>query len=69
MSGIPSLQKALGHRAIGVVYDPDHEQGNYVPSIIPKRYDAFVFIDKTSALHPIQIQQRKEPPDTYPSGF
>ncbi|WP_207955368.1 erythromycin esterase family protein [Segetibacter sp. 3557_3] len=65
----PALQKPLGHRAIGVVYDPDREQGNYLRSIIPKRYDAFIFIDKTSALHPIGVQQRIEPPDTYPSGF
>jgi erythromycin esterase len=63
------LQNSIGHRAIGVVYNPGNEQGNYVPSVIPKRYDAFVFIDQTSALHPIPIQMRKEPPDTYPSGY
>jgi erythromycin esterase len=63
------LQSSIGHRAIGVVYNPNNEQGNYVPSVIPKRYDAFVFIDQTSALHPIPIQQLNEPPDTYPSGF
>jgi erythromycin esterase len=63
------LQESIGHRAIGVVYDPRNERGNYVPSIIPKRYDAFIYIDKTSALHPIKIQARNEPPDTYPSGF
>jgi len=44
-------------------------QGNYVPSIIPKRYDAFIYLDQTTALHPIEISQRNEPPDTYPSGF
>jgi erythromycin esterase len=64
-----SLQKEVGHRAIGVVYDPGDERGNYVPSIIPKRYDAFIFIDKTTALHPISIPVKNEPPDTYPSGF
>lgn len=64
-----SLQNSVGHRAIGVVYNPNNERGNYVPSIIPKRYDAFVFIDQTSALHPIPIQPANEPPDTYPSGF
>jgi erythromycin esterase-like protein len=64
-----SLQNSIGHRAIGVVYNPNNERGNYVPSIIPKRYDAFVFIDQTSALHPIPIQPANEPPDTYPSGF
>ncbi|MDB5204968.1 MAG: protein-L-isoaspartate O-methyltransferase [Flavisolibacter sp.] len=69
ISGIAALQKQVGHRAIGVVYNPSAESGNYVPSIISKRYDAFLYIDRTSALHPIQIPVRNEPPDTYPSGF
>jgi erythromycin esterase-like protein len=63
------LSKQVGHRAIGVVYNPAREQGNYVPSVIPKRYDAFLFFDKTTALHPITTTQRNEPPDTYPSGY
>ena len=42
-----------GHRAIGVVYHPDYEQGNYVPTVLPKRYDAFLFLDTTQALHPL----------------
>ena len=60
----------IGHRAIGVVYHPQREQyGNYVPSILPKRYDAFIYIDKTKALHPIKTKVNNEPPDTYPSGY
>lgn len=44
----------VGHRAIGVVYNPEHEAyGNYVPSKMSQRYDAFVFIDRTHALHPL----------------
>ena len=44
----------IGHRAIGVVYDPAYEAyGNYVPSRVGSRYDAFIFIDKTSALRPL----------------
>lgn len=63
------LKKALNHRAIGVVYHPGLEHmGNYVPSTIPKRYDAFLFIDQTQALHPITIPVRNEPPDLYPAG-
>lgn len=46
----------VGHRAIGVVYDPAYEAyGNYVPSKISRRYDAFVFIDQTKALSPLNI--------------
>jgi len=58
----------IGHRAIGVVYRPDQQRyGNYVASIIPQRYDAFIFIDKTEALHPIHIQPDGEKvPETYP---
>ncbi|OXM83856.1 erythromycin esterase family protein [Paenibacillus rigui] len=47
----------IGHRAIGVVYHPKWEKGNYVPTVIPKRYDAFIFIDQTKALTPIAAEQ------------
>lgn len=61
----------IGHRAIGVVYNPEHERfGNYVPTILPKRYDAFIFLDETTALHPIHFQpDGTEIPDTYPFGM
>lgn len=61
----------IGHRAIGVVYNPEHERfGNYVPSILPERYDAFIFIDETTALHPIHIEpEGGQIPDTYPFGM
>jgi len=57
------------HRAIGVVYRPEHERfGNYVPTILPERYDAFLYFDHTQALHPLHIEPRAdgEPPETYP---
>jgi erythromycin esterase-like protein len=47
----PTLTQDRGHRAIGVVYNPAQEAGNYVPSNLPNRYDAFLFIDQTQALH------------------
>ena len=44
----------LGHRAIGVVYDPEYEQfGNYVPTSLSARYDALIFLDETRALEPL----------------
>ncbi|EFM12165.1 Erythromycin esterase [Paenibacillus curdlanolyticus YK9] len=43
----------LGHRAIGVVYHPERERGNYVPTVISKRYDAFIYFDQTHALTPL----------------
>lgn len=64
------LAQPRGHRAIGVVYDPAHERfGNYVPTSLAQRYDAFIFIDQTRALEPIiQGFQHGEIPETYPSG-
>jgi len=59
------------HRAIGVIYDPAHERyGNYVPTVLPRRYDAFLYLDETRALHPLHVRPREdgEPPETFPSG-
>ena len=61
-----------GHRAIGVVYHPDYEgYGNYVPSVLPLRYDAFLFLRETQALRPlhdVKAHEDAEVPETYPSG-
>lgn len=60
----------VNHRAIGVVYDPEREhRSNYVPSIIANRYDAFVFVDQTQAVHPLHIHPNgQQIPETYPFG-
>ncbi|MFD1873731.1 erythromycin esterase family protein [Hymenobacter bucti] len=50
LRGQPGLDQPVGHRAIGVVYRPEAEHGNYVPSIIPDRYDAFLHLDQTSQI-------------------
>jgi erythromycin esterase-like protein len=59
-----------GHRAIGVVYNPGREYGNYVPTVLPRRYDAFLYLDETQALHPLPIspEETGKPPETYPWG-
>jgi erythromycin esterase len=65
-----ALETARGHRAIGVVYHPDREAGNYVPTVLPDRYDAFVHVDETTALHPLAVHpDRERVPELYPSGF
>jgi erythromycin esterase-like protein len=64
-------QVTRGHRAIGVVYDPAYEAfGNYVPSVLPRRYDAFLYLDETQALHPLHLPARVdgEVPETFPTG-
>ncbi|MBW3629539.1 MAG: erythromycin esterase family protein [Gemmatimonadetes bacterium] len=61
-----------GHRAIGVVYNPTHERfGNYVPTVLPHRYDALLYLDRTTALRPLHfpVRQDGEAPETFPSGM
>ena len=68
------LSERRGHRAIGVVYRPQYEQyGNYVPTVLPRRYDAFLFIDRTNAVRPLfpasaDLEADEEVPETFPSG-
>ena len=46
-----SLNKWIEFRSIGAAYEG---AAIYSRSIIPKRFDAFVFIDSTTALHPVE---------------
>jgi len=65
------LASPRGHRAIGVVYDPRTEHwGNYVPTVLPARYDAFIYIDESKAVDPLHLAPRAdgEIPETFPSG-
>jgi erythromycin esterase len=58
------------HRAIGVVYRPEAERwGNYVPTVLGRRYDAFLWIDRTSALQPLHaVEPVDEEQETWPFG-
>lgn len=64
-----------GNRAIGVQYHPEAERHNYVPTKLASRYDAFVHIDNTKAIKPLDLSAAK--PDsvpkweaeTYPEGY
>lgn len=58
-----------GHRAIGVIYRPAYDRGNYVPTILPERYDAFIYLGVTTALHPLHLEPHMHGvPETYPWG-
>lgn len=65
------FEHPMAHRAIGVVYHPLHEKHrNYVPTILNARYDAFIYLDKTRALYPLQIEpDRYKMPETYPFEY
>lgn len=67
----PEFKDPIPHRAIGVVYHPKYEHlGNYVPSIMPERYDAFIHIDTTKALYPMSLfVDRSQLPETYPWAY
>ena len=65
------MENHIGHRAIGVVYQSQFEQyGNYVPTILPMRYDAFIYFDETRALYPLHnTVDGTQIPETYPFGI
>jgi erythromycin esterase len=65
------LTEELAHRAIGVVYRPEREHwGNYVPTVLGERYDAFLWFDETRAVRPLHgATVDIHEPETYPSGL
>ena len=67
----PWLSAWLPHRAIGVVYQPRRESGNYVPTCMGGRYDALIWFEETRALRPLHHEARPEEPEfeTEPTGF
>ncbi|MGC9669492.1 erythromycin esterase family protein [Planosporangium sp. 12N6] len=60
----------LDHRAIGVVYRPERESwGNYVPTKLGDRYDAFLWFDRTRSVRPLHVRHVDlREPETYPVG-
>jgi erythromycin esterase-like protein len=55
------LDRRLDHRAIGVVYRPERERwGNYVPTVLGERYDAFLHLELTSPLQPLHLERADE---------
>ena len=48
------LMRARGNRAVGVIYQPERDATqNYVRTVLPQRYDAFIFFEETRALTPL----------------
>jgi erythromycin esterase len=64
------LTQELDHRAIGVVYHPERESwGNYVPTVLGDRYDAFCWIDESQAVRPLPTRPANlTEAETFPSG-
>ena len=76
-TGDPNLVQALLkprlERFIGVVYRPDTEiWSHYSQAILPKQFDAYVWIEKTSAVKPLHkelIHHALAYDETYPFGL
>jgi erythromycin esterase len=65
-----ALAEVIGHRAVGVVAPP-HQEGRstYVPTSFSRRYDAFIFIDETTALNSLHAPVGTGLfPGTWPAG-
>lgn len=62
------FDQLLKQRAVGVVYHPQSEYGNYVPTKLFKRYDHYMYLDHTTAVHPIHTADIDLSllPETYP---
>jgi len=71
LMGNKLFEAPIGHRAIGVVYHPKYEKpGNYVPSVMPERYDAFIHIDTSEGVHAMDVYvDQSQLPETYPWTF
>ena len=69
------LDEWRGNRAIGVQYHPEAESHNYVPTKLVSRYDAFVHIDRTKAVKPLDMSAAKPESvpqweaETYPDAY
>ncbi len=65
------FKNSMPHRAIGVVYNPENEKyGNYVPTVLNSRYDAFMYIDVSRSVHALHLQPDiHKTPETYPFNY
>ncbi len=67
------LRSGLGkprlERAIGVVYRPETElASHYFEAVLPRQFDEYIWIDRTSAVRPFEVAEIEGLPDTYPFG-
>jgi protein-L-isoaspartate(D-aspartate) O-methyltransferase len=63
------LMKPLLERAIGVIYRPESElASHYFEAKLPLQFDEYIWIDRTSAVHPLDALEVEGMPATYPFG-
>ena len=65
-----ALSRPRLQRAIGVIYRPDTElASHYFEAELSRQFDAYVWIDETSAVTPLHPEVLAGVPDTYPFGL
>jgi protein-L-isoaspartate(D-aspartate) O-methyltransferase len=63
------LSKPRLERAIGVIYRPETElASHYFEAVLPRQFNEYIWIDRTSAITPLPAGQIRGVPDTYPFG-
>jgi protein-L-isoaspartate(D-aspartate) O-methyltransferase len=63
------LSRPLLERAIGVIYRPESElASHYFEATLPQQFDEYIWIDRTTAVRPIETIEIEGMPDTYPFG-
>ena len=63
------LERPRLERAIGVIYRPESElASHYFEAVLPRQFDEYIWIDRTSAVKPFDVAELQGLPDTYPLG-
>ena len=63
------LERPRLERAIGVIYRPESElASHYFEAVLPRQFNEYIWIDRTSAVKPFDVAELQGLPDTYPFG-
>ena len=61
------LEASRLERAIGVVYRPDTElQSHYFHASLPRQFDEYIWLDRTSAIRPVTVGEAQDLPRLHP---
>lgn len=65
-----SLWSPRLQRAIGVIYRPETEiASHYFQAVLPRQFDEYIWLDRTTAVTPFETDEMAGMPDTYPFGL
>jgi protein-L-isoaspartate(D-aspartate) O-methyltransferase len=53
-----------------VIYRPETElASHYFQAVLPRQFDEYIWLDRTTAITPFDTRVLEEMPDTYPFGL